>query len=594
LIFSWPIPERSPNAESVFYTSNALRSCITLPLFLLDAERPTPVAVGMIGLFPFRATLMRLRWLYAEIAVFLAVWIALMVLLRERAFYDPGSLWHIVVGEIILTQEMPQSDPFSFTCAGQRWVPQQWGAEVLMALLHRVGQLDLLFLIFTAALATLYAWLFHRALHYGMAPILAGLMVAACLFAGAFHYYVRPHMVTIAALAWTMAILLDAEQRSLSSWRLYTLPLLYILWTNLHGGVLGGILMLGLAGSAWGIVFLLNRYTGLSLGETPWRHWREVGLWAGVLSACALAPLVNPHGLEMFRIWKSIVSSPVLPRVIGEHMPLDPTRPFTWPTLALGVVYLLLLISALPAIRITWLLPLVWFYFSFQSIRQAPLFAVTVAVTLPALWPATRFYRWLRRFSDGTLVCPPAPRPVRPLMVLAPLLAVSVALVLQLTRTPVPLFGTGWARLSPTMTPIELRDTLQHYARTLPPGTPIYNDPNFGGFLIYFTPQFKIFMDDRCELYGDAWLQLYTDTIALPPEQLGPIFEQWQQRYGFPLALIATSPYTPKSSLEQYLLSRPDRWWEIARCQAAVLFALRSEEILSSASSASKKNGGPP
>ncbi|MCS7272291.1 MAG: hypothetical protein NZ703_14505, partial [Gemmataceae bacterium] len=67
--------------------------------------------------------------------VFLILWISLLALMPERAFYDPGSLWHVVVGEIILTQGMPQSDPFSYTCAGQRWVPQQWGAEVLMALL---------------------------------------------------------------------------------------------------------------------------------------------------------------------------------------------------------------------------------------------------------------------------------------------------------------------------------------------------------------------------------------------------------------------------------------------------------------------------
>ena len=521
---------------------------------------------------------MLLRYLHPETIVFLALWTVLSALLRERAFYDPGALWHVVVGEIILTQGMPQSDPFSFTCAGQRWVPQQWGAEVLMALLHQLGQLDLLFLAFTAGLAALYTWLFHRALCLGMTPILALLLIAACLFAGAFHYYVRPHMITIAALAWTMAVIVDAEIEHLPFWRLYTLPLLYVLWTNLHGGVLGGILLLWLAVAAWGALFLLQRYRGVTLGAIPFRNWRDIRIWTVVLLACTSAPLINPHGWEMFRIWHSIVASPVLPRVISEHMPLDPTRPFAWPTLALGTAYLLLLLSAFPTIRVAWLLPLLWLYLSFHSIRQAPLFAITVAVTLPALWPSTRFYRWLSRYSDGTLVHPPAPRTWTAGMFLIPSLAIGAALVLQITRTPLPLFGAGWARLSATMTPIEIRDTLQHYAHTLPEGTPIFNDPNFGGFLIYFTPQFKIFMDDRCELYGDAWLELYTDTIALPPEELGPVFEQWQQRYGFPLALVATSLLDPKNSLERYLLSRPDRWQEIARCQAAVLFALRSAD----------------
>ncbi|MCS7021801.1 MAG: hypothetical protein NZU63_08250 [Gemmataceae bacterium] len=516
------------------------------------------------------------QWFPAEAVVFLILWISLLALMPERAFYDPGSLWHVVVGEIILTQGMPQSDPFSYTCAGQRWVPQQWGAEVLMALLHRVGQLDLLLLAFTAGLAGLYTWIFHRTLQDGMAPLLAFLLVAICLFAGAFHYYVRPHMVTIAGMAWTMAIVIDAEKGCLPRWRLYSLPAVYMVWTNLHGGVLGGLMMLGLAAGAWGSIFLVRRYGSLPYGHTPFQQWSDVKRWVIVLIGCALAPLVNPHGLEMFRIWQSIVGSTVLPRVVGEHMPLDPSRPFAWPVLALACVYGLLLVSAISHLRFSWLLPLMWLVLSFQSIRQAPLFAVTVAIALPALWSFTPTYRFLLAYGDGSLVQPPTARRWRPAMVGIPLLAVGLAFCVQQARCPIPVIGADWARLSTSVTPIELKEQLQRYAASVPPGTPIFNDANFGGFLIYFTPTLKIFMDDRCELYGDAWLEYYADTLALPPEQLGPIFEHWQQRYGFTHALIAAT--TPASSLERYLLYRSDRWHEVARCQAAILFALRPQQ----------------
>ena len=49
----------------------------------------------------------------------------------------------------------------------------------------------------------------------------------------------------------------------------------------------------------------------------------------------------------------------------------------------------------------------------------------------------------------------------------------------------------------------------------------IFNDANLGGYLIYHAPKAKIFMDDRCELYGDDWIKHYSDTLGLPPEELG-------------------------------------------------------------------------
>ena len=83
-----------------------------------------------------------------EALFFLALWLILLVAFRERGFYDPGSLWHIKVGEIILKEGMPRTDPFSYTFAGLRWMPQQWGAEVLMALVHERTRLDGLLLAF--------------------------------------------------------------------------------------------------------------------------------------------------------------------------------------------------------------------------------------------------------------------------------------------------------------------------------------------------------------------------------------------------------------------------------------------------------------
>jgi hypothetical protein len=114
---------------------------------------------------------------------------------------------------------------------------------------------------------------------------------------------------------------------------------------------------------------------------------------------------------------------------------------------------------------------------------------------------------------------------------------------------------------------------MQSYAQSVPPGTRIFNDANLGGYLIYHTPTLKIFMDDRCELYGDDEMQYYADTLGLPPEQLGPRFEEWAERLQFQRAIVMTDPKSEeKPPLEQYLVNSPDKWREVARAKRAVIF----------------------
>jgi len=120
--------------------------------------------------------------------------------------------------------------------------------------------------------------------------------------------------------------------------------------------------------------------------------------------------------------------------------------------------------------------------------------------------------------------------------------------------------------------PADLADEMRAYAASVPPGTRIFNDANLGGFLIYHTPTLKIFMDDRCELYGDDQIAYYSETLGLPPDELGPRFEDWSNRFQFGRALVMTDPTGLEiPSLEQYLLSSPG-WREVARGKRAVIF----------------------
>lgn len=527
------------------------------------------------------------RLLRPEAVFFLILWLVLLFAFRERGFYDPGALWHVRVGELILTQGFPLTDPFTYTFEGRTWIPQQWGGEVLMALAHGAGGLDTMLLGFATLVAGLFAVLFRRATQAGMSPLLAGLMIGTAAFIGAFHYFIRPHMFTIVFLGWTMMCVIDFERGRCGTWRLAALIPLYILWTNLHGGVLGGTMTLGLAVAGWGLLFLARRSSTPTSGApegregllppTPIQNWRTAFLLVGIVVACGLTPFVNPFGMEMINTWRRIVGSEVLPKVVNEHMPLDPTSPIGLTVVGFGALYIVLLLGTLPKLpRVSWLIPLAWFILSFKGIRQGPLFAITATVALLDLWPHTVWHRYLKAHGDGSLARDPDPEPRAGFswaVCAVPLIAVMVAFTLQMKQIAVPVVGHGWARLDPNFVPTDLNDEMRAYAATVPPGTRVFNDANLGGYLIYHTPTLKIFMDDRCELYGDAWIRTYSDTLGKPPEELGPTFEQWAEQYGFQRALVMTEPEgKEKPSLERYLLSSPAKWREVARGKRAVIF----------------------
>src|SRR5262245_24501365 len=114
--------------------------------------------------------------------VFLVVWIALLGLGREKMMRDPGTLWHTVVGDRILsTHEVPRTDWLSYTEAGRPWIAQQWLAECAMAVIHCAAGLDGLLLAAATIIACVFASLAARLSRAGLPwPLVAlGLMLVA-------------------------------------------------------------------------------------------------------------------------------------------------------------------------------------------------------------------------------------------------------------------------------------------------------------------------------------------------------------------------------------------------------------------------------
>jgi hypothetical protein len=73
----------------------------------------------------------------------------------------------------------------------------------------------------------------------------------------------------------------------------------------------------------------------------------------------------------------------------------------------------------------------------------------------------------------------------------------------------VPILGRGWTRLDPILWPTGLLPELRGLEQNRPAGTPVFNEMLFSGFLIDVIPHLWVFIDDRCELFGDGMLLDY-------------------------------------------------------------------------------------
>jgi hypothetical protein len=507
------------------------------------------------------AAWLRTLW-RAETGLFLGIWAALMVSGRSRMFNDPGTFWHTALGRKMLSSgRLVEADPFSFTFGGSPWVPQSWLAECFMAAVHGESGRDGLLLATVTILAALYSWGGHRLLRSGLHWLPTTLIVALAISASTMHFLVRPHIATIALLGLTFGLLSNFEAGRLRLGGLIWLVPVFIVWTNLHGGVLAGLATLGLTAIGWGCYRLVG-------WDSPVRRSGTAVMLGILVLTCGLTTVVNPYGLRLPRTWLLIAGSPVLPRLIVEHAPPSSRDVEFWMILLSGLAYAGALAGIWPRRpRASWLVPLVWFALALSRVRNAPLFAITGLVALADFLPYTSLAAWLARPGrDLFLASGPAPdartRRLGWMPAALPLAILLSVVALQLTGLRVPVLGRGWAHLDPEAWPVDLLPDLRRVEREHPEGSRIFNDFGLGGFLIDQTPGLEVFIDDRCELYGDAWLSQYWDAQTRDPAQI----DEWCKSYHVPYALVRNG-----SSFDRYLANN-ERWLVIGRCRAAALY----------------------
>lgn len=423
-------------------------------------------------------------WLFPTATAFvfgLVFWAALLI--GPSMMNTDGDLGrHITVGQTILdTGSIPTADLFSHTMTGRLLVPHEWLSQVLFALAHGAAGLNGVVWLTAGVLASTYALVVARMRQDGTrAPLtLAGGMLAFVV--GYLHALTRPHIWTLLFFA-LFLLLLEQFRREGRAPRLLVLLPLMVVWANLHGAFVTGVVLVLL----------------YAVGAAMEREWRKAGLLAATVLLLVLASWLNPVGSALLPHSFAYLGERFLVDMTVEYQSPDFHSVSTWPFAAL--VLGSLGFGWLSGRRLAWtplLLLGVWTAFGLYSARHIPLYGL-VAVPI------------LGRELDGWLDSA-APRLAASFTNITALdrqswgwmwVTGGVALAIGLQAS-----GVVWDvqrqgnRFSPSVFPVAAVDALEG---RLPEGR-MFNEFAWGGYLLYrLWPEQQVFIDAQTDFYGEA------------------------------------------------------------------------------------------
>jgi hypothetical protein len=440
---------------------------------------------------------------------------------------DGDTGWHLRTGEWILAHgQVPQQDLFSYTHAGKPWFAWEWLWDVSFGFLNQhfglaaVVAASMLLLCFTSAM--LYRLILRKCDNPLIAIALTGLGTAGA----SIHWLARPHLFTFFFIVLFLGILdracvsaLAAQQdparipeRDAANRRLFwLLPALMVLWTNIHGGFVAGLIVIGAyaGGGLLGAVFESDAdgRRAAFLRAKPF-------LLSGAL--CGLATLINPYFTGLHSHIVTYLLDPYLYEHIKEFMAFNFAHPASK---YLEPLILLALAAAcwnLYRRRFEYVVLLAgWLHLALHVRRNMALFAMICApFVAEALqyWlrelESSRAAEWLksiaRRLTETGQNIAETDR--LPRLHLAS--AAGIILTTAVLFAPQPP-ETFLASQDPKEFPVKAASQLSKDG-----DDHIFTSDVWGGYLIYrLYPKAKVFIDGRSDFYGKDFEVKYLDIL---------------------------------------------------------------------------------
>jgi hypothetical protein len=421
----------------------------------------------------------------------LASLIAMLAVLTVRSrFDDPDMWWHLKMGQVIwTTHAIPRTDLFSWTTNHHAYIPHEWLSQASISAAYSwAGYSGLMLWLSLLSAALLVMGYILCSLYSGNAKV--GFLGALTIWLFAtVGFSIRPQLIGYLLLIVELIVLQLGRTRD-SRW-FFLLPPVFAIWVNCHGSFPLGIIVAALV--------LFSSYFDFQRGSAAPIIWepnsRRILMLALILSLGAL--FVNPIGVKLvFYPVKIMFSSPLNLSVVDEWRPLRLND-------ARGVAFLLVI--------------------GFVCVRRLELYSHEILIMILAAVEAANHERLI--FAFGVLAAPIVCRLLssssdrgfvkqdHPLA--NGILIVSSLLVAFLafpnSQNLVTQVGLG--------SPVKAVKFIESHHLV----GPMLNDYTSGGYLIWVTPEYPVFVDGRTDIF--EWTGVLDEygkwaTLQSPPTSL--------------------------------------------------------------------------
>ena len=490
--------------------------------------------------------------------VFVAVLCTLLLTpLSIKLLGDAGIGWHIRTGQQILaTHTVPRVDSFSSTMDGKPWFAWEWLYDVSVGALDSFCGLNGPVWLTAIVIAIVFGWLFRLLIQRGMNLMFALLIWLLAISASTIHFLARPHV-----LSWLFALaslwILDSTEREdfadenrRKRFRLWLLPLLMLVWVNVHGGFLLEFVLIGTfwLGALW--AWWRTSEASLQTSLSKMAAGKRVRALTLIGAATAVTSLVNPYGWKLHEHIYHYLSDRFLMDHIEEFQ--SPNFHGLAPRCFLVLLLLSLVVLIARGRKLSaseTLIVLFAVYTGLYASRNIPVSSIFLAMVVGPLCPNLGSREFLSRMEKIEFELRGH---------FWPLLSAVATLALVAHGGRIGSDQLIDAHFDQNRMPVKATSFL----RTEKIKGPILSPDNWGGYLIYtLYPENKVVLDDRHDLYGSEFLKSYLHLIHVD--------DHWEA------LLEQTNPaclLLPRSSALSNVLGKTAGWRSIYADKLSIVF----------------------
>ncbi len=438
----------------------------------------------------------------------------------KRMLYDsftPDLAWILDSGAYILKQhQLPRHDIYSWTLSTKSWVLYQWLFEASTAFLYKIfGEQGILrtFIVFVPCLYVLFP--LCGGLPRKIPTLLVLIPTTLVLLVLTVNISLRPMIVTAFFLALQYVFVHRYRLEKLSFKSLLLLSIgMYILWGNMHMGVILGLfsLLIMAVGD-----FMEHRKIYVFTPVVPEieGHPQRFQRYGILLGSCFLASLVNPYGFGIYQYLTALSSKQYLNNIIIELQSPN----FHWDCyqyfMGLLVIFILLMPMVKKVFSAEGFLHLLILTMCMLFVQR---FVVWTCLFYAFILPKALYHWWfsLKEKSYILKYTVQGFETFRPFVLLS-----FVTIGFAFLFLPQYFQKVNYGNCQALMNGI---DTYEHLKL---PTDKLFNSGNIGSCMLVHYPHQKVFLDTRFDFYGAKYMSQTLNTLMIGSgwEQ---VLKQWK------------------------------------------------------------------